>query len=90
MYGFAKTRGIKVKGNGSGANCRDVEVDCHYLEEDGGTSRRLEVNAGEEFLLVEVAQLFVGLAAGKRKCQRLESEGRRRVFRRNLFISRLG
>ena len=40
---FAKTRGIKVKGNGSEANRGDVEVDCHYLEEDGGTSRRLEV-----------------------------------------------
>ena len=33
----------KVKGNGSEANRGDVEVDCHYLEEDEGTSRRLEV-----------------------------------------------
>ena len=70
-------------------NRRDVEVDCHYLEVDGGTSWRLEVDAGEKFLLVEVAQLFVGVAAGKRECQILESKGRRRTFRRNLFISRL-
>ena len=66
LYELAKTRGIEVKGNGSGTNRRDVEVDCHYLEVDGGTSRRLEVDAGEKVLLVEVAQLFVGVAAGKR------------------------
>ena len=61
-------------------NRRDVEVDCHYLEVDGGTSWRLEVDAGEKFLLVEVAQLFVGVAAKKRECQRLESESKRQAF----------
>ena len=55
LYELAKTRGIEVKGNRSGTNRRDIEVDCHYLEVDGGTSWRLEVDAGEKFLLVEVA-----------------------------------
>ena len=38
--------------------------------------RKLEVSAGEGFFLVEVARLFVGVAAGERKCQGLEAEGR--------------
>ena len=54
------------KGNGSGANRGDVEVDGHCLEKGGGTSRKLEISAGEGFLLVEVARLFVGVAAGER------------------------
>ena len=47
-------------------NRGDVEVDGHCLEEGGGTSRKLEISAGEGFLLVEVARLFVGVAAGER------------------------
>jgi len=39
--------------------------------------RKLEVSAGEGFFLVEVARLFVGVAAGERKCQGLEAEGRK-------------
>jgi hypothetical protein len=47
LYELARAKGIEVKSNGSKTNRRDVEVDCHCLEEDGGTSWRLEVDAGE-------------------------------------------
>jgi hypothetical protein len=34
--------------------------------------------------------LFVGVAVGKRECQRLEFEGRRRAFRRKSIYRPLG
>jgi hypothetical protein len=49
LYELARAKGIKVKSNRGGMNRRDVEVDCHCLEEDGGTSWRLEVDAGEGY-----------------------------------------
>jgi hypothetical protein len=42
-----KGKRYRGKSNRSETNRRDVEVDCHCLEEDGGTSWRLEVDARE-------------------------------------------
>jgi hypothetical protein len=86
LYGLAKTKGIKVK--------------VTEVERTAGTSkliaialRRMRAQAGDLRLMLEgvleVARLFVEVAARKRECQRLESAGRRRAFRRNLFIGRL-
>jgi hypothetical protein len=47
LYELARTKRIEVKSNGSRTNRRDVEVDCHYPEEDRGTNWRLEVDDGE-------------------------------------------
>jgi hypothetical protein len=38
LYELARAKGIKVKSNRGGTNRRDVEIDCHCLEEDGATS----------------------------------------------------
>jgi hypothetical protein len=47
LYELARAKGIEVKSNRGGTDRRDVEVDYHCLDEDGGTSWRLKVDAGE-------------------------------------------
>jgi hypothetical protein len=38
LYELARAKGIAVKGDEGETNRRDVEVDCHYLEKDGGAA----------------------------------------------------
>jgi hypothetical protein len=82
-----KTRGIEVKGNGSGTNHRYVKVDCHCLEEDGGTSRRLEVGAEEEVLMR--SRSCSSGSPPEREYQILELRVGDKCSGEKLFISRL-
>jgi hypothetical protein len=71
LYELARAKGIAVKGDEGETNCRDVEVDCHYLEKDGDVARGSRLPLGK--ILVGWGRTIV--RRGRRRRERMLKVG---------------